>query len=346
MLHTTVIGVDLAKDAIQVCVVARQQVLSNKEMTPSQFATWLVKTKPSTVVFEACSTSNYWKQKAESLGHDARLISPRLVSAVRQSHKTDKNDALAIVHAAMLPNVKFVHAKTPEQQQLQTVLRLREQTIKQKTAMNNQLLGLLLEFNIRPSPRMGGLKSAVASALEDADNTFTAPLRDALHSAWLLYQAVIRTIEHYDDALTALVERIPECKKLMRLEGVGIINAINLYSAIDLADDHIFKSGKDVAACIGLTPVQHSSGGKTKLGAINKHVRKSTLRSQLVTGAFTYINNVCRRTPRTEKDAWIQALVARRGKKCAAVALANKTVRTAYSILTKGTDYRVKALVA
>lgn len=346
-MNTTTVGVDLAKDIIQVCVFSKNKVLSNSEMTPSEFTQWLNCQKPSLIVFEACGTSNYWKQKAVSLGHDARLICAKLVGSVRQNQKTDKNDALAIVQAAMLPGVKFISGKSTEQQQFQSILRMRELSVKQKTALNNQLSALLLEFNIRVSTRNGGLKGAIADALEDAENGFTIVFRQALEQMWLQYLSCIAVIHKFDDYLKQLLDDTPQCKKLTKLEGIGVINAINLYIAFNTDELGVFKNGKSAAACIGLTPIQHSSGGKTKLGAIGKCVKNSMLRSQLVTGAFTYVNQVARRAAKSQKDRWLQALIERRGKKCAAVALANKTVRTAFAILNNNTEYQaVKIKVA
>lgn len=157
-MNNTMIGVDLAKEVIQVCIYTNQRVHSNKEMTHNEFLLWIFKAKPSIIIFEACGTPNYWKQKAIEAGHEARLISAKLVATVRQNQKTDKNDALAIVQAALLPEIRFVKGKSVEQQQLQSVLRLRELAMKQKTALNNQLKALLLEFNIRISKKNGGLK--------------------------------------------------------------------------------------------------------------------------------------------------------------------------------------------
>lgn len=124
-------------------------------MTSDEFIAWLAKSNPLTVVFEACGTSNYWKQKAIYLGHDARLISAKLVAAIRQNQKTDKNDALAIVQATLLPDVVFISGKSTEQQQLQSIMRFRELSVKQKVASGNQLKALLLEFNIKVSSKRG-----------------------------------------------------------------------------------------------------------------------------------------------------------------------------------------------
>ena len=345
-MKNTIVGVDLAKDVIQVCVYANNKVQSNTEMTHHEFLEWLFKTSNTTVVFEACGTSNYWKQKAVEAGHDARLISAELVSTIRQNQKTDKNDALAIVQASLLPDISFIKGKTIEQQQLQCILRLRELAVKQKTASGNQLKALLLEFNIRVSARNGGLGGVIESVLENAENEFSMAFREALEAAWQHHLEIIKSIATYDRSLEELVDQQEDCKRLLKLEGVGVINAVNLYIALGCADLGSFLKGKDASACIGLTPIQHTSGGKIKLGSIGKYVKNSVLRSQLITGAMAVVAQVCKRTAVTCKELWIQQLVARRGKKCAAVALANKTVRTAFAMLTHGTEYKAELIVA
>ncbi|MCK4841083.1 MAG: IS110 family transposase [Methylococcales bacterium] len=343
-MKNTIIGVDLAKEVIQVCIYTNKKVHSNKEMTHDEFLAWLFKIKPTKIVFEACGTSNYWKQKATEAGHEAELISAKLVATVRQNQKTDKNDALAIVQASQLPDIQFIKGKNGEQQQLQSMLRLRELAIKQKTASSNQIKALLLEFNIRVSPRNGGLKGVVQSTLEDAENGLSVEFRQALDAAWQHYTCLLESICSYDDCLESAISEHTDCKRLLKLEGVGTINAINLYIALGCAELGTFTQGKDASACIGLTPLQHSSGGKTTLGTIGRHVKNSILRSQLITGAMSAVSHAMKRTAITKKDEWIQALVGRRGKKCAAVALANKTVRTAYAMLAKGTEYKAELL--
>jgi transposase len=155
IVNKTVVGIDLAKEVIQVCIYTNNKVRSNIEMTPIQFTDWLAHSKPCIVVFEACGTSNYWKQVATKLGHDARLAAAKLVAAVRQNQKTDKNDALAIVQTSQLPDVAFIAGKSVEQQQLQTIMRLRALCVKQKTASNNQLVALLQAFNINLTGTVG-----------------------------------------------------------------------------------------------------------------------------------------------------------------------------------------------
>ena len=152
-------------------------------MAHQEFLIWLFKAKPTFIVFEACGTSNYWKQKAIKAGHKAELISAKLVATVRQNQKTDKNDALAIIQAAQLPEINFIKGKNIEQQQLQSVLRLRELAIKQKTALSNQIKGLLLEFNVRIYNKDGGIVAGIKAYIEDAENELTSEFRAVLNTA-------------------------------------------------------------------------------------------------------------------------------------------------------------------
>jgi transposase len=334
-----IIGVDLALKAIQVCVYTNNKVQSNSEMTPKQFSVYLSTLTPSNVIFEACAGSNYWSQLASSFGHKAKLISPRLVNVVRQNQKTDRNDALAIVQASMLPDINFVSAKSNEQQQAQAMLKLREQCIKQRTALKNQLMALLREFNIVPGRSLTGLIATIEDLLEDGENEFSAPFRSMLKTSLDLYLMLCEAIQRYDDVLNEWIKRSPECKKLMKIEGIGKLNAIHLYIGLSTDELGHFKAGKDAAACIGLTPIQHSSGGKVKLGTIGRR-KNTSLRSLLITGAMSVVQQVVKREPKTTKEVWLKNLIERRGKKCAAVALANKNVRTAFALLKTQSEYR------
>lgn len=345
-MHDTITGVDLAKNEIQICLSKHKKVQSNKAMTPDDFNAWLFSAKPMTIVFEACGTSNYWKQQALKYGHDARLVSAKLVSNIRQNQKTDKNDALAVLQASQLIDMTFINGKTREQQELQTLVRLRELAVKHKVALINQLSGLLLEFNIKVSPNQGGLKGVIECLLEDAENEFSCPFRAALKAASDQLEMMIETIKKHDLEIEKSVMRHKNCERLLALEGVGPLNAINLYVSLACGEIGTFKTGRDAAACIGLTPIQHSSGGKTKLGSVGKNVKNNAIRCHLVSGAMSAVSHAIKRKAKTKKDKWIQELVERRGKRCAAVALANKTVRTAFAMITNNTEYKPELLAA
>jgi transposase len=345
-MNNTIVGVDLAKNVIQVCIVKNNGVVSNEEVIPEQFMLWLINTKPVTIVFEACGMSNYWKQEALKHGHDAKLVSARLVAMIRQNQKTDKNDALAVAQASQLTDVNFINGKNVKQQEMQSILRMRELAVKQKVAIQQQIAALLLEFNIRVSVKQGGLSGVVQAVLEDADNGFAFPFRQALEATWQSYLSLVDHIKISEIALEGILKEHPDCQKLLALEGVGVINAVNLYITIGCSDSGVFKSGRDVAACIGLTPVQHSSGGKVKIGAISQRSRSPSVRSCLITGAMSMVNQMGKREPKTKKERWLKQLIERRGKLCAAIALANKTVRTAFALLTQGTEYKAQPLMA
>jgi transposase len=344
-MYRTKVGVDLAKKMIQVCIYRDKKVLSNVEMTPDEFLCWLVAAKPAMIIFKACGTSNYWLQRAREAGHDARLISAKLVSIVRQNQKTDKNDALAIIQAALLPDVTFISGKNAEQQQLQSMQRLRELAIRQRDASRKQIVALLLELNFR-SPNSGtGMIGKIEDILEDAENGLSLEFRQALNAAKNQFELMVKTIATYDRDLEKSIQTHPDCKKLLKLEGVGPINAVNLYISLGCAESGTFSKGKYASACLGLTPIQHSSGGKVKLGTIGK-CKNSILSAQLITGAMAVVRAIVNREAKTKKEVWLKALAERRGNKCAAVALANKTVRTAFAILAKGTEYKAELLAA
>ncbi len=165
-------------------------------------------------------------------------------------------------------------------------------------------------------------------------------------AARVQYLELIERINFYEDKLEEAAQEHADCQKLRKLEGVGLLSAINLYMLLGCTEGLSFKQGKDASACVGLTPTQHSSGGKVKIGSIGKYVKNSMMRSNLVLGAMASINHVVKRKAKTKKELWIQQLVERKGKRCAAVALANKNVRTAFAILTQGTEYKAELLSA
>ena len=338
-MHRTKVGVDLAKNIIQVCTLHGKKVTSNVEMSTDEFSLWLAQSKPVTVAFEACSTSNYWYQQAIKSGHDARLISAKLVKAVRQNQKTDKNDALAIAQTLFLPEVSFINGKNIEQQQLQSIQRLRELAIKSQNASQKQIVSLLLELNIRLPNTQAGLLNGLEGVLEDGENNLSDTFRATLLVAKVQLENMISAIREYDKYLEQSIQSLPDCKKLLKLEGVGPVNAVNLYIALGANQSQPFKSGKNASACIGLTPIQHSSGGKEVMGTIGKYCKNGSLRSQLITGAMSVVIKVIKYGAKTKKELWLQGLMQRRGNRCAAVALANKTVRTAYSMLQNNTEY-------
>jgi len=190
------------------------------------------------------------------------------------------------------------------------------------------------------------LRGVIEGLLEDAENGFEDFFREALAQAWQRYQDTIEAIKGYDNTLREAANQQRDCKRFLALEGVGPLNAINLYLSLGSPEMGSFKHGRDASACIGVSPVQHSSGGKTRIGHVRKEIRNGYVRSCLVSGAMATVQHLMRREAKTKKELWVQQVAERRGVRCAAVALANKTVRTAFAMLTNDTEYQAEALVA
>jgi transposase len=234
-MYRTKVGVDLTKKAIQVCIYKDKKVLPNVEMTPDKFLCWLINAKPATIIFEACGTSNYWLQRAIEAGHDACIICAKWVSTVRQNQKTDKNDALAIIEAALLLDINFISGKSVEQQQLQSIQRLRELAIKQRDATKKQIIALLLELNFCSSNNSASMIGKLEDILEDAENGLSAALRQALNTAKEQFECMVKAIATHDRCLEQSIQPHHDYKKWLKLEGVFPINAVNLYISLGCA---------------------------------------------------------------------------------------------------------------
>lgn len=336
MSYSTTVGVDLAKNVIQISVLSeRGKELSNRSLTRRKFAEFLGRQKSSVVAFEACASAHYWARTAQRLGHRVRIIPAKAVAPFRQGHKTDSNDALAVAEAARRPNIKEAPMKTLEQQGFQALQRSRALLIQECTALSNHLRGLLLEFGVTIPQGFASLLRTLPEILEDGENEVSDLYRPTLHR---LYQRLLELRADLDAMtreVTLLVTEHPVCSRLTALEGVGPISAVLLYAA--LGSGQAFANGREFAAYLGLTPRQYSSGGKTKLVGLSKKIGNHQLRSVLIQGALAYVYRM--NEPKSGKDRWLKQLIDRAGPRRAAVALANKNVRTAWAMLIRGTEY-------
>ena len=330
------IGVDLAKNVIQVCVVSpTNKELLNKELTRKKFAEFLGKQKPSLVAFEACATAHYWSRVARRHGHQTKIIPAMAVAPFRQGHKTDQNDALAVAEAARRPNIKEAPIKSIEQQSMQAVQRSRELLIQNRTALSNHIRGLLMEFGLVIPRGFSSLHENIPLMLEDGENELPDSYRPTLNLFYGRLCQLRDDLDFLDKQIALLVKENPACSRLMQLEGVGPISSILLFATLGTGE--AFKNGREFSAYLGLTPKQYSSGGKTNMIGISRRIANKRLRAVLIQGARAYVHRV--KEPKTVKDQWLLALIQRAGYGRAAVALANKNVRTAWALLTKGTEY-------
>jgi transposase len=337
MTHSTTVGVDLAKNVIQVSVVsARGKELSNRSLTRHKFAEFLGKQKPALVAFEACATSHYWARAAQRHGHEVRIIPAKFVAPFRQGHKTDSNDALAVAEAARRPSIKEAPMKTVEQQGLQAIHRSRQLLIQESTALSNHLRGLLMEFGVVIPQGFASLLRAVPEVLEDGENELPDLYRPTLHRMHTRLLELREHIEAMTREVEVLVKQHPICSRLTALEGIGPIGALLLYAT--LGSGNVFSSSREFAAYLGLAPRQYSSGGKTNIVGLSKKIGNSRLRSILILGARAYTYRL--KEPKSSKDRWLKDVIDRNGHSRAAIALANKNVRTAWAMVTQGTEYQ------
>ena len=337
MKYSTTVGVDLAKNVIQVSVVSSHgKERLNRSLTRRKFAEFLGKQKPALVAFEACATAHYWARTAKRHGHIARIIPAKAVAPFRQGHKTDSNDALAVAEAARRPNIKEAPMKTLEQQGLQAIQRSRDLLVQESTALSNHIRGLLMEFGVVFPQGLATLRRKLPEVLEDGDNEVPDMYRPTLHRLYIRFIELREDIEAMNKQVKVLVKQHPACSRLIALEGVGPISAVLLYASLGTGE--AFSGSREFAAYLGLTPRQFSSGGKTHIVGLSKKIGNCRLRSVLIQGARAYVHKL--KEPKTAKDRWLLELIERAGHGKAAVALANKNARTAWAMLTQGTEYQ------
>ena len=332
------IGIDLAKDVFQIHGVDSedQKVLTRKLKRREFLDFFATKVDPNCLIgMEACASAHHWARQLIKLGFIVKLIPPQYVKPYVKRNKNDANDAEAICEAVSRPTMSFVPVKTLEQQDIQSLHRVRCERVKQRTAIANQIRGLAAEYGIVAPLRLNNLRSKIPLWLEDAENGFSIPFRAMLNELNDQLKSLDNSIKEFDRQITEIANREPACRKLQTLPGVAPITATALYAAI--GDGTQFSSGRQLGAWLGLTPRQHSSGGKEVLMNISKR-GNAYLRTLFIHGARSAALVIEKKD--TAIAQWFTRLATRRPKNVAVVALANKNARIAWAILTKGEDYR------
>lgn len=342
MRNTNLIAIDLAKNVFQVCRVSKSgKTQSNKPVSRNQLKDLLVNSKPSIVAFEACGSSHYWGRFAKSCGHIVRMLPPRAVKAFRQGHKTDETDAQAIAIAAQHAPIKSCALMNIEQHTLQSFESSRRYIGKQCRGLANHIRALTYEYGLTIPKGNSALLKAIPEVLEDAENGFPHTLRVILYSLCEQLKALQALFKEVEKEKAQHIKTIEPCQRLTALEGVGPVSSAMLYSCI--GEGKMFKNGRQAATYLGVTPKQHSSGGKTVIVGINKKGGNKELRAVLYQGALSVISRLPEE-PTTVKQRWLIQLVQRVGVKRACIALANKTVRTAWAMLSSGEVYHPQPL--
>ena len=335
-MQITTIGLDLAKSVFQVHGIdAAGQVVVRKSVRRAQMLAFFSKLPPCLVGIEACGTSHYWARELIKLGHEVRLMPPAYVKPYVKRGKTDAADAEAVCEAVTRPTMRFVPVKSPEQQAALSMHRTRDLLVKQRTQLINMLRGLLAEFGV-DIPK--GLERALLMARQVIEgNAPEVPIEAARIATTLSQQALdihVR-LRQIDRDLAIWLRGNDVARRLMTIPGIGTVGATALVASV--TDPLQFRSGRQFAAWLGLTPLQKSSGGKERLGRISKMGDKY-LRKLLIVGMTSLVRRA--KYAPDKIDPRLADLLARKPTRVATVAMANKTARVIWAIMARGETYR------
>ncbi len=334
--QVTTVGIDIAKNVVCIHGVdAHGHVVVKKRLARQKVLPFMAQLPPCLLGMEASGGAHYWAREFTQLGHTVKLMSPQFVKPYVQSQKNDPNDAAGICEAVERPRMRGVPVKSITQQDVQALHRIRERQITARTALINQIRGLLTEYGIVIPQRASQVRHKLPLVLEDAENGLTATAREWLHALAEELQALDQRIAATDQQIERVFEADEACQRLAQLPGIGPLTATALVAAV--GDATAFKNGRQFAAWLGLVPRQHSTGGKTTLLGMTKR-GNCYLRTLLIHGARAVLRVVDRKTD--ARSRWLQGVKARRGMNCASVAQANKTARVAWALLAKGDRYR------
>lgn len=333
-----VLGIDLAKRVFALHGVdATGRTVLKEVIGRSALNRTVTQLPPCLIGLEACSGAHEWARQFQVYGHTVKLIAPAFVTPYRKSGKNDDNDAEAICEAVSRPNMRFVPVKTRDQQALLSLHRVRQGFIEERTALINRLRGLLAEFGFVFAQHHGGLRE-IPAATEELPALAKRAIDDLLDHLRHLNQR----IAGYDAEFQRLAKQDDAAKRIMTIPGVGPVTALGMVATLGNARD--FKNGRQLAAWLGLTPKQHSSGGKIRLGGVTKR-GDDHLRTLLVQGARAAMHHGSRGEP-TRLSRWVESLVARRGYHKANIALAAKNARIIWAILARGGEFVAHAAAA
>lgn len=337
----TTIGLDLAKSVFQAHGVdeAGAAVLV-KRLHRKQMLPFFSKLPPCLIGVEACATAHYWARTLTAMGHEVRLMPPSYVKGYVKRGKSDALDAEAICEAVRRPTMRFVPMKTEEQQGVLTVHRTRSLVVRQRTMAANALRAHLAEFGFVANPGIANLVKLADRAFADKD-ALPPYARTALEILIRRLMELTEEIAVLDKQLRAWHVQNEASQRLAAIPGVGVITATAI--AATVTDPGQFRSGRQFAAWLGLTPQQHSTGGKTRLGGISKQGDRY-LRRLLVVGATAVMRHA--KDKSTPMASWARELLKKKPFRLVSVALANKLARIAWVVLTRGETYQPYRTIA
>jgi transposase len=327
------IGIDTSKSVFVLHGVnAAEQPVLRRKLRRSQVLEFFAKLRPTKVGLEACGSAHYWARELIALGHQVLLLPPQYVKPYVKRNKNDAADAQAICEAMSRPTMRFVAVKTAEQQAALMLAGRRDGLIRQRTQLSNRIRGYAAEFGLITAKGLDKLEPLLTRIAADAD--LPELVKDLFAGYGEEYAQLQQQITEMEVRLKAWHKASEPSRRLAKIPTIGPVTASLL--AMKVADPHAFRSGRDFAAWLGLTPKDHSTANKQRLGVITR-AGDETLRSLLVVGATAVIQQV--RKGRGHPSRWLVELLRRKPPKLAAVALANKTARIAWKLMVSGEHY-------
>lgn len=335
MPEVNIIGIDLAKRNFQLHgATATGSVAFRRKLSREALLAFLAEQPRCLVAMEACASAHHWGREIERLGHEVRLIPPIYVKPFVKRQKNDAADAEAIVEAASRPTMRFVALKTSEQQAAGMTFRVRDTLVRQRTQLVNALRGHLAEFGVIAPAGIARVER-LAEMVEDPDMSILAPVRELARLLLDQIATLGERIAGLEKELRRRASADAGMARLMTAPGIGAVAAAAIAAFAPSMES--FRSGRDFAAWVGLTPRQHSTGGKTRLGRTSKMGQRD-IRRLLIIGASAVVRWASRRG--AAAGSWLERMLTRKPRMLVMVALANKMARIVWAMTVRGQAYR------
>jgi len=342
MTTISILGIDIAKNTFQLHGADRTgKAVMRKRLPRHQLAAYVANLAPCTVVMESCGGANYWARIFQRSGHTAKLISPQFVKPFVMTNKNDANDAQAIVEAASRPSMHFVPIKQVEQQDIQSIHRVRTRIVKNRTALINEIRGLCLEYGVVIAPGAAKVKLSLCTVIAESANELTPSSRVCMQDLYEELVDVELRLKRLDTRIRQLCRQNESCQRILKIPGVGELTATAIVAAVPNPKE--FRNGRHMSAWLGLVPRQSSSGDKQVLLGISKRGDRY-LRTLLIHGARAVLSH--HKDVDSDYTRWVGRKKATLSHNKAAVALANKNARIIWTMLNTGEEFNYGAQAA
>lgn len=331
-MEAYIVGIDLAKEVFHLHGADRQgRRLWVRRLKREELLPFMASLSRCRVAMEACGGAHHWGRVFSQQGHQVLIIAAQYVAPFVKRNKNDRHDACAIVEAALRPEMRFVGIKSVDQQEVQSLHRVRSRLVSDRTAVIQEIRGFLLEFGIAVKTKVSNFKKLVPGILEEDDNGLTFGMREILQDLFSEYLALDEKVKSYGERIERVCDRTAVCRALLARPGFGVLTATALYA--EVGDPRVYKNGRNFSASLGLVPKHRGTGGRVRLQGISRR-GNSYLRQLMVHGARSVVSKIKMKVKSYEHGDWVKRIEEERGFNKACVALANKNARWAWHILS------------